>query len=82
MLIEPTTRIREAATILTHLSGKEGSVFYNILDKPIGASPRMFSVELWCTGSCFGHAGMVHRGGSINSYGIACSMAIPPLAIG
>ena len=33
------------------------------LDKPIGASPRMFSVELWCTGSCFGHAGMVHRGG-------------------
>ena len=33
------------------------------VDKPIGASPRMFSVELWCTGSCFGHAGMVHRGG-------------------
>ena len=51
-------------------------------DKPIGASPRMFSVELWCTGSCFGHAGMVHRGGSINSYGIACSIAIPPLAVG
>jgi hypothetical protein len=52
------------------------------LNKPIGASPRMFSVELWCTGSCFGHAGMVHRGGSINSYGIACSIAIPPLAVG
>ena len=34
-----------------------------LADKPIGASPRMFSVELWCTGSCFGHAGMVHRGG-------------------
>ena len=50
--------------------------------KPIEASPRMFSVELWCTGSCFGHAGMVHRGGSINSYGIACSIAIPPLAVG
>ena len=53
-----------------------------VYDKPIGASPRMFSVELWCTGSCFGHAGMVHRGGSINSYGIACSIAIPPLAVG
>ena len=42
----------------------------------------VFSEELGCTGSCFGHAGMVHRGGSSNSYGIACSIAIPPLAVG
>ena len=40
----------------------------------------MFSGELCCV-SCW-HAGMVHRGGSINSYGIACSIAIPPLAVG
>ena len=50
------------------------------MNKPIGASPRMFSER--GAGSCFGHAGMVNRGGSINSYGIACSIAIPPLAVG
>ena len=33
------------------------------------SSPRMFSVELWCTGSCFGHAGMVHRGGQLTATG-------------
>jgi hypothetical protein len=35
-----------------------------------------------CLYGCFVGAGMVRRGGSINSYGIACSIAIPPQAVG
>jgi hypothetical protein len=52
-----------------------------LTNKPKGASPRMFSVSCVCTYVLLEHAGMVHRGGSINSYGIACSIAIPPLAL-
>jgi hypothetical protein len=37
---------------------------------------RVVVVGIFCW-----HAGMVHRGGSINSYWIACSIAIPPLAM-
>jgi hypothetical protein len=59
------------------------SRFPNIyIYKPKGASPRMFSVSCVCTYVLLAHAGMVHRGGLINSYGIACSITIPPLAVG
>ena len=47
--------------------------------KPKGALPCMFSVELFKY--VLLAAGMVHRGGSFNSYG-CMQHAIPPLAVG
>jgi hypothetical protein len=54
----------------------------SLLQAERGFAAYVFRRVVVRTGSCFGHAGMVHRGGEQLSYGIACSIAIPPLAVG